>query len=229
MGEQPKLGIVKLSRRTFLYILTVVCALATVGIWLRLRSTDPSVSAKKGLEALIAGDSRTIFWMRSHDEASATGLTEESFAKVWNSIIWPVLSKVKIVGDVVSTKQNDPPTQGIADVRIVLPDGTPSQLILSVWVTEDRPRHLALWDTLSQVWTLQDQIDNPSVVDSPGRKATAKLAGLSRHRSELEALGIRGMLSPNGDFFDWDRLQKRWEWELAMSTLQNRPEAGKSR
>lgn len=190
-----------------------ICLLLSLGYWYTQRMQDPKSVAIAGLNAVLDGKLGNVWDNSAEKLFGNTDLDERKLKLVYDEFVLPVLMPIRAsASEPIGENLNDPPTQGIAEAKVRLASGAITTFAYDTWMTEAGPKHAALWGALSQVWILRHANRNPG--GPRADLAVAKLAGLKEDRAKLESIGLKGVLCPNGIFYTWDQLEKRWESEV---------------
>jgi hypothetical protein len=187
--------------------------IATSFFWSQMMKDDPKGVARNLAKAVLRKDPRGVYRFRAPHEEDGTGLTEQKFVQIWQDLIAPILDRIQFTAGVKSERLNDPPTQGVAEVQALFPDGRSDTWGFAAWVTDEGPRTAILHDVLTMAAVLEHSMAHPETGDQPKNFGRIKLERLRKHRSYLEKLGVVGMVSAGGPRYSWDEWEQRWQRE----------------
>ena len=177
--------------RVVLLAIPVVVVVILMG-WLLLRPPSITDMARDLNQAMMRGDTHTIYRWGFDDEKQANQMDEAKFAQFWSELIAPRLALVHPTGK-LEVQLLGAGDEGFAGLPVADAAGHKYELDVTVWRTDSGPR-ATLTDCLQRAWNIE------SIV-VPGKRWSNKniyrayVDGLRKDRPRLEQMGIHELVT----------------------------------
>lgn len=184
----------------------VACALGLYAIW-RLFFNNLEALTSAQLDAYLHGDTEEMYATSTQEEQRLTGLTESALNSLWLELVQPRLKLVTVLDERTVRLLNDPPDQGMAEVKIRFASGLTSSIGVGLYPTEAKPKRPVLFDTLLTAWFIASQSEREHPL-SIREIFEGRLACLRADRPTLERLGLKGVFEVRSGFLSWEQMER---------------------
>ncbi|MEO7454213.1 MAG: hypothetical protein ABIV13_05555 [Fimbriimonadales bacterium] len=166
--------------------------------------------AMKSLQAARSGDGATLYKHSFEDQIRSAGLTEDMLAKVWQVSVIPRLVNYKEISEPTVEVSADS-SRATASVVMKNAEGHQLKLQSQAFATDSGPK-ISPMNFVTAMWTQEYVVERGKPVTELSA-LQASVEGLSHDRTELEAAGLLGFPSKDGDesFVTWDQAMASWQ------------------
>jgi hypothetical protein len=203
---------VKPSKRLFIGASAAVVIVIAVVAYLMWPISIEKV-AQLTLQAAREGDGGTLHRFSFESEVDAAGLTPALLDKVWQISVLPRLEGYREASP-PTVEANADRSQAIARVVLRNQDGNELELLSAPFASDEGPR-MSPMNFVTAMWTQEYVVEKGKPVTTLS-VLEARMEGVRNDRAQLEAAGLKGFPSRNGDgsFYPWDEAIASWQRTL---------------
>jgi hypothetical protein len=169
--------------------------------------------AQLTLQAAREGDGGTLHRFSFESEVDAAGLTPALLDNVWQISVLPRLEGYREASP-PTVEVNADRSQAIARVVLRNQDGNELELLSAPFASDEGPR-MSPMNFVTAMWTQEYVVEKGKPVTTLS-VLEARMEGVKNDRAQLEAAGLKGFPSRNGDgsFYPWDEAIASWQRTL---------------
>ena len=165
------------------------------------------------LQAARSGDGATLYKHTFEDQVRSASLTEDMLTKIWQVSVLPRLKDYKQISEPTVETSAD---SSRATAQVLMKDAEGHQLKLTsqAFATDSKPR-ISPMNFVTAMWTQEYVVERGKPVTELSA-LQANIEGLYHDRAELEAAGLLGFPSREGDesFASWDQAMASWQQSI---------------
>lgn len=195
------------NRNLVLVCVVAVLMLLTLWIWLALRPESLDSVAQKATLAVVNNKPKVLCQYFNSKELNLMNLTSGSFVEFWEEIAAPELRYWSLSGSIDIEDLGGNPWQAVATAHFVMGPGRAEFLSLSAH-RGDRGPFIFASPLMISIWRLRYARIHPGPLSIADQRY-AVLEGVRKDRSRLQGLGIKGLVSHDGNwaFKSWDEIE----------------------
>ena len=165
------------------------------------------------LQAARSGDGATLYKHTFEDQVRSASLTEDMLTKIWQVSVLPRLKDYKQISEPTVETSADS-SRATAQVLMKSAEGHQLKLTSQAFATDSKPR-ISPMNFVTAMWTQEYVVERGKPVTELSA-LQANIEGLYHDRAELEAAGLLGFPSREGDesFASWDQAMASWQQSI---------------
>ncbi len=203
--------------------LVILALIATILVltWIFWPRQTLGLQASNLVDAFVKGDT-SVLWERSIERLRGdSGLTDESFQRLYNELIAPRMKGWHIAGD-ITVHELSGETTAVADVLMRHESGAESRLGWTVFNDGNDFALVRLADKLIGVWNMEYLASGGNTSDR-NWTVVAKCRGLQNDLPALRRLGLKGLvpLDPSEPVKPLHVWLREYQDRLSNSTFPN--------